>query len=86
MVWGEVSEVHEWQSKYSIMHFVGIDVLIGNTTFGSFYPSPKNRKFLVANTSYYPRLFDTPDGVMVRHHSWKKPDRANKDHVYMAPP
>jgi hypothetical protein len=49
----------------------------GETTFvadrpnGPFEPSPKNRRLLVGNASYFTRFLDTPDGVLANHHSWE---------------
>ena len=67
----------------------------GQTTFiadspaGPFVPAAKNRRLLVGNSSYFTRFVDTPDGVLVNHHSWElrqgAPLNVDDDTVCMAP-
>jgi hypothetical protein len=49
----------------------GHTTLIADSPFGPFRPAPKNRRLLVGNASYFARFDETPDGLLVNHHSWE---------------
>lgn len=83
----EVGAVHAWGGQYyalvglddleSTVNNDFTDFRPGHTTFiadspsGPFSPSPKNRRLLVGNASYFIRFVETPDGVLANHHSWE---------------
>jgi hypothetical protein len=49
----------------------GLTTFVADRPEGPFVPSPRNRRVLVGNASYFARFIDTPDGVLVDHHSWE---------------
>lgn len=84
----EVGAVYAREGKYyALVGLDDLDPLVnndftdfrpGHTTFvaesplGLFAPAPKNRRLLVGNASYFVRFVETPDGVLVNHHSWER--------------
>jgi hypothetical protein len=48
----------------------GMTTFVSDSPFGPFAPSAKNRRLLCGNNSYFSSFVDTPDGVLVNHHSW----------------
>jgi len=73
----EISAIREWKGKYYALVSppkapvdLGNDTLIADSPFGPFRPSRKNRRLLAAHSSYFTRFIDTPDGLLVNHHSW----------------
>lgn len=48
-----------------------IGMMIADSPSGPFTAAPKNPRFLVGNASYFSRFIDSPDGVLVCHHSWE---------------
>jgi len=93
----EVPGVYRWKDKCyltynsfdirdSQLEFEwGNSTLVGDFPSGPFSYAPKNRRLLVGDTVYFTRFADTPDGVLVNHHSWENDDRDNRGHIYMAP-
>ncbi len=83
----EVAAVYAWRAKYyALVGLDDLDPLVnnnftdfrpGHTTFvadsplGPFAPAPKNRRLLIGNASYFLRFVETPNGVLVNHHSWE---------------
>ena len=101
----EVGAVHLWRNRYYALvglngtHPIvddkmtvfrpGETTVIGDSPFGPFHLATKNCRLLVGNASYFTRFVDTPDGVLVNHHSWEVDPNVDlgvdANRVYMAP-
>ena len=61
---------------------------VSDAPSGPFFLAKKNPRLLVGNASYFARFADTPDGVLLNHHSWEV-DHAtgaiDPDQSYMTP-